>query len=270
MPRNRQRPTRSSRGRTRFLAAVSSSLDERLLPVEGNPRGGRLVRRTDEPAVARRDAHHVAEPAFAAVDVGECLLDLGAEEEILFPSLGLLVALAPPGPLDHQGMDLPPGLEGTVAARLAGLEVPVGEIQFPVRLLGVAHQVANAGLEVGQGDVGVDPGEEHAPKDGSAEVVLEGVRSGDPVVRHARTLEERLVEGEVVVGLPGRGDSVLADRGIVVVVQRLVGETERGTRRGPFGEAGGPVARVAEKLLLEDERADAADVLRSILPVPGQ
>ncbi|MFN9953919.1 MAG: hypothetical protein ACK55I_12545, partial [bacterium] len=53
-------------------------LHERLLPIERDAGGGGLVGRADEPAVAGRDAHHVAQAVLAAVDVGEGVLHLAA------------------------------------------------------------------------------------------------------------------------------------------------------------------------------------------------
>jgi hypothetical protein len=85
-----------------------------------------------------------------------------------------------------------------------------------------------------------------------------------------------LVEGEVVVRGPGgRHDHIaggvpLADGRVVVVVDREVRETPGGTRGGPLLDARGPVAGVTEELLREDLRAHAADVLRPILPFPGE
>jgi len=176
-------------------------------------------------------------------------------------------------------MHLPPGFQGRVAACLASLEIAVGEVEFPVALFGVADEVADTGLEVGQRDVGVDPGQEHAAEVGPAVDVVEEVGPGDPVVGDAGTLQERLAEGEVVVGGPGRGDDhvaaarrgLLADRRVVVVVDRLVGEAETGTGRGPLGEARPPVGRVADQHPGEDGAPHTqVDVLRLVDPVPRQ
>ena len=76
------------------LRRPGERFDERLLPIEGDAGGRRLVGGADEPAVGGREPHHVAEPVLAAVDVGEGVLDVAAEEEILLARLSFLVGLA--------------------------------------------------------------------------------------------------------------------------------------------------------------------------------
>ena len=125
-------------------------LHKRLLPVEGDAGRRRLVGRPDEPPVARREAHHVAKAIFAAIHIGEGLLHFAAEKEILLAGLGLFVGLAAPRLFHVERVNFPPRFERAIAAHLAGLEIPVGEIQLPIRLLGVADEVSHAGLEVGE------------------------------------------------------------------------------------------------------------------------
>ena len=244
------------------------SLDQGLLPIERDAGGGRLVRRPDQSAVAGRDTHHVPKPVFAAVDVGERLLHLAAEEEILLAGLGLLVGLTAAGLLDIEGMDLPPGFERAVAACLTGFEVAVGEVELPVRLLGVADEISDARLELSQRDVGVDAGEQHAAEERPTVDIVERIGTGDPVVGDASPLQERLAEREVVVRRPGRRH--LTGFHIVVVIERRVLEAEGRTGGGLLLDPGRPVAGVALEVLRENDVDRRLEVLRPVDPVPRE
>ena len=100
-------------------------------------------------------------------------------------------------------MHFPPGFQRAVAARLPRFEIAVGEVQLPVGLLRVADEIPHARLEIGQRDVGIDAGQEHAAKDWPAIDIIERIGAGDAVVGHTRSLQQRLVECEVVVGGEG-------------------------------------------------------------------
>ena len=147
------------------LDAAAEGLGVDLRPVERHLGGGRLVGRPDQPPVGRRQAHDVAETGLGFVEALQGRLDGAAEEEVLFAGLGLLVGLAAGGADDIEGVNLPPGLQGAVAPDHGRVEIAVGEIEFPVGLLHVVDQVPHLGLEIGQGDVGVDPREQHAVVD---------------------------------------------------------------------------------------------------------
>ena len=250
------------------LGRPRQGLDQGLLPIERDAGGGRLVRRPDQSAVAGRDTHHVTKPVFAAVDVGERLFDLAAEEEILLAGLGLLVGLTAARLLDIEGVDLPPGFERAVAAGLAGLEIAIREVELPVRLLGVADEIADARLEFRERNVGVDAGEQDAAEERATVDVVERIGTGDPVVGDAGPLQERLAEREVVVRRPRRWHFAGFD--VVVVVERRVRDAEGRTGGSLLLDPGRPVAGVALEVLRENDVDRRLEVLRPVDPVPRE
>ena len=116
----------------------------------------------NEPAIGRRKAHHVAQAIFDAEQVGEGRFHLSSEQEVLRPSLGFLVGFTTLRADAFEGFHFPPGFQSAVATNLAGIEVAVSEVQFPVGVFDVAHQVADAFFEVGQRDVVANAGDDHA------------------------------------------------------------------------------------------------------------
>jgi hypothetical protein len=95
-------------------------------------------------------------------------------------------------------MNLLPGLQGAIPSRHLGVQIAVSEIKFPVGVLGVAHEIADASLEFGETDVGIQAGNEH-----SGIQPRHAARAGDAVVVDAGALEQRLSHLALQVGAPG-------------------------------------------------------------------
>ena len=141
------------------LDAAGQGLFVYVAPVEDHVGGRRLVLGPDQAAVGGGQAHQVAEPVLDPIEIGQGLLDLSAEREILIARFGFLVGLAPLRHHVGERLDLLPGRQSAVAADFGRRERPIGEIQFPIRVLHIIDEVPHAGLEVGEADVGVDTGQ---------------------------------------------------------------------------------------------------------------
>ena len=131
-------------------------------PIERHAGRRRLVARANQPAVRHRQTHDVPQPVFVAEHFGERLLHLRAEQEVLRAGLGFAVGAAAARTGAVQGGRLLPRFQRAVAAHLAGFQVAVGEVQFPVGVFQVAHQVPHAAFEIGQRLIGANAGDHHA------------------------------------------------------------------------------------------------------------
>ncbi len=164
-------------------------------PIEADAGIGGFVDGANQAAIGGGQAHHVAEPVFGAVQVGQGRFQRAAEEEVLFAGLGFLVGFTAAGFADEQGMHFAPGLQGGIAADFGGADVAVGEVQFPVGVFDVGDEVAHAGFEIGQADIGADAGDDHAVVlQVGADAAERIERAGDAVVQAAGALQQRLLE----------------------------------------------------------------------------
>src|SRR5690606_1137414 len=89
-----------------------------------------------------------------------------------------------------------PASQSAVACDDGNIVLPVGEIEVPVEILDILHQIADADLEIGKRDIIVDSCDQHAlihTRDG-AEVRVD--RTGDSGELNAATREQRLTEAD--------------------------------------------------------------------------
>ena len=207
-----------------------------VAPIEHDFGGGRLVDRPNQPAVGGSQTHQVAQPVFHAIQVGERLFDLAAELVVLIAGLGFLVGLAPFGLGDIQGIDLPPGLQRAVAADFRRVEGSIGVIKFPIGVFNVADQVRQVGLEIGQADVVVEPGDHHAVE-AAADAGSAGVeRTVDLIEQRAAAAQQPLGEAQVdAERIVVRQFEALA---IAIGVDGRGGDADGAARLGPLGDAG--------------------------------
>ena len=143
------------------------------------------------------------------------------ELEILLARRGFFLGLAAAATGHKAGMRVPPAFQGFVASRDLGIQIAIGEVEIPICIFDVAHQIADADLEFDEPDIGVDPGDHHA-------VVLprRAVCAGDLVVFGPAPLQQMLPGLEFEVHIPGAAEQVA--RLVVVVVDGVVAEGEGG------------------------------------------
>ena len=237
------------------LAAKFDPTDDRfvgnLVPGELDGGGDRFVGGSDQSAVAGREAHQHAEAAFGYLDAtsgaegaaaatvagagavdheaAEGVLNFFFEAEVLFASLGFFFGLAAASASGIEGVDATPGIEGGITGGNLGVEIAVGEVEIPVGVFDVADEIADGGLEIGKLDVGVHAGDEHAAVDAGRES-----RTGDTVVPHAATLQQRVANLGFEVNVPSTGKLVAGC--VVCVILDVVSEGEFRTGHGALGE----------------------------------
>ena len=212
-----------------------------------------------QPAFGDLHAAAAAERAAAAAVVHARAVEQSAGERVLhvflkaielLAGLGFLLRLAAAAAGDVQGVDPPPGFQRRVAGGDLGVEIAVGEVQIPVGVFDVAQQVADGDFEVGQLDVGVHPGDQHA-------VVEAGrvVRAGDAVELDAGALQQRLANFDFEVRVPRAGEQVA--RGVVRVVVGVVADGELRAGGRPLGD----LRLLDEQVLVEQPRAAAEELV---------
>ncbi len=240
--------------------APRQALAEHVVPVEAHLGGGRLFLGADQPPVGRRQSHQIAEFRLGHVEGIEGLFGRVAVDVVL-GAAGRFLGGAD-GARHVAVVDVPPAVQGAVAAENGRVEQAVLVIQFPVGDLNVAHQVPHADLEIGQGNVGVDPGDDHA-----VELSGLGAGAGDAVELYARPLQQRLPplgdHVHVPVGRVGAGGVVR--QGVVDVVRH----GERAARGRHFLQPGLEVAQVFLIDHGEENRRGRVDVLRPVALLPG-
>ena len=255
------------------LAAEFRAADERLagdlLPIELDRCRDWFVGRTNQAAVAGREADQHTESAFSDLDAaaaaegaaaaavvdaraaeesaGQGVLDVFLKAIELLAGLGFFLRLAAAAARDVQGVDAPPRFERRVAGGDLGVEIAVGEVEIPVGVFDVAQQIADGDFEVGELDVGVQPSHQHA--------VVEAWRvagAGNAVELDAGALQQRLASFDFEVRVPRAGEQVA--RGVVRVVVGVVPHGELGAGRRALGDL-----RLLDEQVLAEQPGAAAE-----------
>src|SRR5690606_24697487 len=120
----------------------------------------RLVDRANQTTIRGSEAHDVTQASLGAEQLGERLLHLAAELKEL--SLGLSLGIGTTQSIKVQLVDASPSAPRTFQTLLASSKMAVSEVQFPIGLFHISHQVANTTLEVGERQVGPQPSDHHA------------------------------------------------------------------------------------------------------------
>ncbi len=232
---------------------------------------GSSVGRISRPSVGRQ-AEQVAQLGLGNVQRVERLFGGTAEKEILLACLGLFFGLAAGGADACQRRGLPPRLQRAVAAGNDRIEAAILEVQFPVGCLDVADQVADARLEVGHRDVGIEPVEDDAVEESRL-----GPRPGDSVELHARPLQQRLPpfghEVHVPIGGIRQRRQLLAGDGIdvgkaVAIVRHVVGDRKLAAGRRHLRQFRLERPQVVLRDRGKEIRERCVDVSRRVGPLP--
>ena len=230
-------------------------------PIERHAGGRRFVRRANQLTVGHRQTHDVPQTIFVFEHIGERLLHLRAEQEVLRPGLGLAVGTAALRTCAVESSGLLPCFQRAVAAHLAGFQVAIGEVEFPIGVFEVVHQVAHAAFEVVQRLIGANTRDHHAVDRvaNAGRVLFERQRTGDAVVLSTAALQQRMRERRFEVRVPdaveGLGCARTPDGMLLpsyVVLLRIA-------HCGTFGRDLGDAGREGAQVLLQNGRAERGD-----------
>ena len=231
--------------------------DQAGLPVRFETSSHRLIRRPEHGAVTDRQPQQPSQRRLGAIEFRQCGFRLRPGLVITITGQGFIgvgETFLATAVQNHLG--IAPRLLGAVARHHRSIPLAVGQVEVPVLVLNILHQVDGRLLKLTQRQIVIDPGDHHPLADSTESTELLGDRTGNLGELGSRSSEQWLAVPEIDVAGVSRVVEIETTGNVAAEVGPVVSDRKTGSVSHLLAEHRREIAHFS------DQRPAAANTAR--------